>query len=123
MEELTVIKEITQAEKNAYYVLKELGLSSVTIPHEIDGMELKMQRGIHPERLGLDFPELYRQALSPLYNCAYESYSPGLTRSCVRMCQLMKGRIYNTYVLLYISLIKTQKRKLQIQLSRYVTKA
>lgn len=78
MEELTVIKEITQAEKNAYSVLKELGLSSVTIPHEIDDMVLKMQRGIHPERLGLDFPELYRQALSPLYSYTYESYSPGL---------------------------------------------
>lgn len=78
MEELTVIKRITQAEKNAYSVLKELGLSSVTIPHEIDGMLLRMQRGVHPDRLGLDFPKFYRQALFHLYSCSYESFSPGI---------------------------------------------
>lgn len=78
MEELSVIKEISQAEKNAYSALNELGLSSVTMPHKIDGMILRMEQGIHPERLGLDFPVLYRQALSPLYSYTYEHYSPGI---------------------------------------------
>lgn len=74
-------KEITKNERELLSLLDELGLSSITVPYQVDGNKLIMQKGDSLpdiEKTPLDIVSLYQQCLSKLYMYHNNFFSLGI---------------------------------------------
>lgn len=71
-------KQISEHEAQILGILTDLGLSDITVPYELKGLQLIMEEGRQNSRDCCSVTELYQNCLKRLYTFRYDSFSQGI---------------------------------------------
>ena len=107
---ITVTKELNNSEALAHFVLRQLGITHIMVPHCIKDGVLYMERGTHPSRLDLDVVRLFQSVLMPMYQHHFDNCSPGIY-SFMGSGSVPDGTIYLSHLLHEVDSILSESAK------------